>query len=135
MATLKTLLRRRRRRLLKRSTKNLLIRDEANDLFLTHLERREQHFQLLLHFAHTASMTPNDRRNRIKQVRRRYAAFMETHGQQLAVERAERVSREHAFLEAGRSHRRSVVIGFQRPVKLFSHQEKALSFLKASEGV
>lgn len=115
MPLLKTVLRKRRRRLIKQP-RVVSILDEANSLFLSPLERRAEAHDRLLSYARTGSMTPKDRRKRVKRAERAYAKFLEENGAALERERAERIARDRALFEAGRGRRRHVVVGYQRPV-------------------
>lgn len=129
MAALKSLLRRRRRRLMKRKA-NTPVFDEFWDVTLSPLERREQLFLRGMDYTSLyASMTPSDRRSRLKLLERGLKRFMEAHGEELERERAEwghkrAVSKRalEAALRASRRSASSVVVALQSVADFSQHR-------------
>lgn len=120
MAALKSHLRRRRRRHMKRKARGAVY-DEFWDVDLSPLERREILFQRQIEWTSLyASMTPRDRRNRLRLLKRQLKRFMEAHGEELERERTEwdhkRAGMMRALEESARAARSltsTVVVGFQ----------------------
>lgn len=124
MARLKTILRRKRRRALKRKTSGRLFLDEFWDAAqLSPLERVEKaHHQLRFYLRTVASLPPRDRRKRLKLAARAYDRFIERNGVRLEVERAEWSGRRTVFMDGlkgmvtiSRSERARPIVAMQSP--------------------
>jgi hypothetical protein len=90
MPRLKTVLRRKRRKSLT-SKRRIEMWDEFGDLFLSPLERRNQAFNKLIYLVKCRlSLTPKDRRNKLRRLEHQYERFLKEYGAALEIERQER---------------------------------------------